>query len=166
MAWRITNKGQLDSANRASVMRCRRSLLSAVGCCCYHRCCHLCPEAVSGRGEGVRVARCPSSPGCCDHPHLGGNGTRPVRAGSCLALVFCRSARRGSGVKRDFACAFTRRLLPVLVVLRPRSRLMLEGRARALRGPSPDRSPARTLAPSSVVPPGSVLLTRGCGTAR
>jgi hypothetical protein len=53
-----------------------------------------------------------------------------------------------SGIKRDFACTFTRHLPLVLVVLRSESRLMLEGRTRTLSGPSPDLSPAGTLAPS------------------
>jgi hypothetical protein len=51
-----------------------------------------------------------------------------------------------SGIKRDFACTFTRHLPLVLVVLRSESRLMLEGRTRTLSGPSPDLSPAGTLA--------------------
>ena len=39
-------------------------------------------------------------------------------------------------------------LITVLVVLRLQWRLMLEGRTRTLRGPSPDLSPAETFAPS------------------
>ncbi len=73
-------------------------------------------------------------------------GMARVRSGQAAAwpLVSDRSVRRGSGVKRDFACTFIRRFSPVLVALRSQSRLMLEGRARTPRGPSPDLSPART----------------------
>ena len=60
-------------------------------------------------------------------------------------LVSDRSARRGSGVKRDVARTFTRYLSPVLVARRSQSRLMLEGRARTLSGPSPDLSQATPL---------------------
>ena len=78
-------------------------------------------------------------------------GMARVRSGQAPAwpLVSDRSVRRGSGVKRDFACTFTRHLLPMRVVLRPQSCLRLEGRTRTLSGPSPDLSPARTLPPSS-----------------
>ena len=78
-------------------------------------------------------------------------GMARVRSGQAPAwpLVSGRSVRRGSGVKRDFACTFTRHVSPVLVVLRSQSRLRLEGRARTLSGPSPDLSPARILAPSA-----------------
>ena len=71
-----------------------------------------------------------------------------VRSGQAPAwpLVSDRSVRRGSRVKRDFACTFTRHFSPVLVALRAQSRLMLEGRTRTLSGPSPDLSPASTLA--------------------
>jgi hypothetical protein len=52
-----------------------------------------------------------------------------------------------SGVKRsDFACTLTRHFSPVLVALRAQSRLMLEGRAGLLSGPSPDLSPAEAVA--------------------
>jgi hypothetical protein len=81
--------------------------------------------------------------------YLAGDGPRPVRAGSAWRLSSGRSVRRGSGVMRDFACTFTWHLLPVCVVLRSQSCLRSEGRARTLSGPSPDLSPARTLAPSS-----------------
>jgi hypothetical protein len=79
-------------------------------------------------------------------------GMARVRSGQALAwpLSAARSVRRGSRIKRDFACTFTRHFPPVLVVLRAQSRLRLEGRARTLSGPSPDLSPARTLAPSPV----------------
>ena len=46
-----------------------------------------------------------------------------------------------SRVKRDFACTLTGAFPPVLVVLRAQSRLMLEGRARTLSGPSPGQAP-------------------------
>jgi len=77
-------------------------------------------------------------------------GMARVRSGQAPAwpLVSDRSVRRGSRVKRDFACAFTRRYSPVLVALRSQSRLRLEGRTRTLSGPSPDLSQAMTLAPS------------------
>jgi hypothetical protein len=82
-------------------------------------------------------------------------GMARVRSGQAAAwpLVSDRSVRRGSGVKRDFACTFTGPLPAVLVVLRSQSCLMLEGRARTLSGPSPDLSPARILAPSARMPP-------------
>jgi hypothetical protein len=81
--------------------------------------------------------------------YLAGDGPRPVRAGSAWPLSPDRSVRRGSKVKRDFACTFTRHLPPVRLVLRSQSCLRLEGRTRTLSGPSPDLSPARTLAPPS-----------------
>ncbi len=67
-------------------------------------------------------------------------GMARVRSGRAPAwpLVSGRSGRRGSGVKRDFACTFTRHFSPVLVAQRSQSRLMLEGRTRTLSGPSPD----------------------------
>jgi hypothetical protein len=73
-------------------------------------------------------------------------GMARVRSGQAAAwpLVSDRSVRRGSGVKRDFACTSTTHVSPVLVVLRPQSRLMLEGRTRTLRGPSPDLSSGRS----------------------
>src|ERR1022692_3845582 len=76
-----------------------------------------------------------------------------VRSGqaftSAWPLVSDRSIRRGSRVKRDLACTFTRHFSLVLVVLRSQSRLRLEGRTRTLSGPSPDLSSAGTLAPSA-----------------
>ena len=45
-----------------------------------------------------------------------------------------------SRIKRDFACTSARHVLPILVVLRSQSRLMLEGRARTLTGLSPNLS--------------------------
>jgi hypothetical protein len=71
-------------------------------------------------------------------------GMARVRSGQAPAwpLVSDRSVRRGSGVKRDFACAFTRHFSPVLVALRSQSRLRLEGRIRTLSGPSPELSSA------------------------
>jgi len=78
-------------------------------------------------------------------------GMARVRSGQTCPcpVVSGRSVRRGSGVKRDFACTCTRHYSPVLVALRSQSRLRLEGRTRTLSGPSPDLSPARTLAPSA-----------------
>jgi hypothetical protein len=78
-------------------------------------------------------------------------GMARVRSGQAAAWPVSsgRSVRRGSAVKRDFACPFTRRFSPVLVVLRPQSCLRPEGRARTLSGPSPDLSPARSIAPSA-----------------
>jgi hypothetical protein len=52
-------------------------------------------------------------------------------------LVYDRSVRRGSRVKRHFAYV-DQAVLPVRVDLRLQWRLMLEGRTRILRGPSPD----------------------------
>ena len=74
-----------------------------------------------------------------------------VRSGQAPAwpLSSDRNVRRGSRVKRDFACTFTRHFSPVLVVLRSRSRFRLERRIRTPSGPSPDLSPASTLAPSA-----------------
>jgi len=67
-------------------------------------------------------------------------GMARVRSGQAPAwpLVSVRSARRGSRVKRDFACTLAGAFPPVLVVLRAQSRLRLEGRTRTLSGPSPD----------------------------
>jgi hypothetical protein len=77
-------------------------------------------------------------------------GMARVRSGQAQAwpLSSDRSVRRGSRIKRDFACTFTRHFPPVLVALRSQSCLRLEGRARTLSGPSPALSPARTHAPS------------------
>jgi len=67
-------------------------------------------------------------------------GMARVRSGQAAAWpsVSGRSVRRGSGVKRDFACTFTKQLSPLLVALRSQLRLRLEGRTRILSGPSPD----------------------------
>jgi len=120
-------------ADSASVIRCRRSLPVAVGrCCCCHRCCQ--PGAV--RPVASRPEPCRGWPA---------SGPGRLRPGSWfLSGVFAEV----SGVKRDFACTLTRCLPPELVVLWQQSRLGLEGRTRTLSGPSPDLSPARTLAPS------------------
>jgi hypothetical protein len=77
-------------------------------------------------------------------------GMARVRSGQAPAwpLSSDRSVRSGLRIKRDFACTLTRHFPPVLVVLRPQSCLMLEGRTRTLSGPSPDPSPAITPAPS------------------
>jgi hypothetical protein len=67
-------------------------------------------------------------------------GMARVRSGQAPAwpLSSGRSVRRGSRVKRDFACTLAGAFPPVLVVLREQSRLGLEGRTRTLSGPSPD----------------------------
>ena len=82
-------------------------------------------------------------------------GMARVRSGQASAwpLVSDRSVRRGSRVKRDIACTLTRHFPPVLVVLPSQSRLRLEGRTRTLSGPSPELSPAETLAPPAVMTP-------------
>ncbi len=79
-------------------------------------------------------------------------GMARVRSGQARPrpVVSGRSVRRGSGVKRDFACTLTRDLPPVLVALRSQSRLRLEGWTRTLSGPSPDLSPAWALALSTL----------------
>ena len=70
-------------------------------------------------------------------------GMARVRSGQAPAwpLSSDRSVRRGSRVKREFACTFTRHFSPVLVVLRSQSRLRLEGRdtdtQRAIPGAEP-----------------------------
>ena len=75
--------------------------------------------------------------------HLAGDGLRPVQAGCAWPLVSDRSARRGSGVKHDFAYVH-QALSSLFVDLRLQSCLKLEGRARTLRRPSPDLDPARS----------------------
>jgi hypothetical protein len=94
-------------------------------------------------------------------------GMARVRSGQAPAwpLSSDRSVRRGSRVKRDFACTFTRHLSPVLVVLRSQSRLRLEGRARTPSGPSPDLGPARSVhTPAKSCGPGrAASANRGCG---
>ena len=97
-------------------------------------------------------------------------GMARVRSGQAAAwpLVSDRSVRRGSGVKRDFACTFTRHFSPVLVVLRSQSCLRLEGRTRTLRGPSPEPSLAPVLdfsghprrGPGGQIKPGPPVLSR------
>ena len=73
-----------------------------------------------------------------------------VRSGQAAAwpLVSGRSVRRGSGVKHDFACTFTRQLLLSSLPCGLQSCIRLEGRTRTLRRPSPDLSPALARAPS------------------
>jgi hypothetical protein len=101
-------------------------------------------------------------------------GMARFRSGQAPAwpLSSDRSVRRGSGVKRDFACTLTGVFPPVLVALRAQSRLGLEGRARILSGPSPDPRPAckagikgrGSIAAKTVsVRPGPL---RACGPAR
>ena len=78
-------------------------------------------------------------------------GMARVRSGQAPAwpLVSDRSARRDTPVSSVTSrCTFTRRFSPVLVAWRSQSRLMLEGRARTLSGPSPDLSQATTPPPS------------------
>ena len=70
-------------------------------------------------------------------PHRAGDGPRPVGQASTRPLVSGRSVRRGSRVKRDFACTLTGAFPPVLVALRAQSRLGREGRTRTLSEPSP-----------------------------
>ena len=67
-------------------------------------------------------------------------GMARVRSGQAPAwpLVSDRSVRRGSRVKRDFACTLAGVFPPALIALRAQSRLGLEGRTRTLSGPSPD----------------------------
>ena len=79
-------------------------------------------------------------------------GMARVRSGQAPAwpLSADRSARRGSWVKRDFACTFTGHFPPVLVVLRAQSRLRLEGRTRILSGPSPDLTDANENLPGAL----------------
>jgi hypothetical protein len=74
-------------------------------------------------------------------------GMARVRPGQAPAwpLASDRSVRSGSRVKRDFTCTLTGALPPVLVALRVRSRLRLEGRTRTLSGPYLELSPASTL---------------------
>jgi hypothetical protein len=76
----------------------------------------------------------------CSKPTRTLQGMARVRSGQAPAwpLVSVRSVRRGSRVKRDFACTLAEAIPPVLVVLRAQSRLGLEGRTRTLGGPSPD----------------------------
>jgi hypothetical protein len=62
-----------------------------------------------------------------------------------------------SRIKRDFACTSARHVLPILIVLRSQSRLMLEGRARTLSGLSPDLSQAVLFASAVIYGQVSVL---------
>ena len=64
---------------------------------------------------------------------VSGSAHSPAATGSESAVWPARYLPLGSGVKRDFACTFTRHL-PVLVALRLQSRLRLEGRTRTLSG--------------------------------
>jgi hypothetical protein len=118
------------------------------------------PGAAAGHQEPERLAHESSPPIPADHesgfvPALTPAVTARtvqgmVRVGSGQAMASPlssdRSVRRGSGVKRDFACTFTRHRSPVLVALRLQSRLRQEGRARTFSGPCPDLSRAQTLA--------------------
>jgi hypothetical protein len=132
---------------------------------CYLPCWHL------GLARQARSSRVYPAPGQVMPPaRLDGTartlqGMARVRSGQAPAwpLSSGRSVRRGSRVQRDFACTFTRHFSPVPVVLRSQSRLRLEGRTRTLSGPSPDLSPARTLAPSARRAPGPALLPAPTG---
>ena len=119
------------------------------------------PPIPAARESGCVPAQTPPLAACTVQ------GMARVRSGQAPAwpLVSGRSARSGSGVKRDFPCTLTGTLPPALVVLRAQSRLRLEGRVRTLSGPSPDPSPARTLAPSGVrgVMDQVVTVKPGCG---
>jgi hypothetical protein len=57
-------------------------------------------------------------PGDC--PYCVGDGPRPVGQAMAWPLVSGRSVRRGSRVKRDFACTLASLFPPLLVVLRAR----------------------------------------------
>jgi hypothetical protein len=102
-------------------------------------------EGVGG-GSCLLLSGVVAALGCCIVTTRTWQGMARVRSGQAPAwpLSSDRSVRRGSGVKRDFACTITRHFLPVLVARRSRSRLRLEGRTRTLSGSSPDLSPART----------------------
>ena len=92
------------------------------------------------------IARRPSP--CGDGPASGPGRLR------LAPLSSDRSVRRGSGIKRDFACTFTRHISPVLVVRRPQSRLRVEGRTRTPNGPSRIRArPGLLHLPSACRPP-------------
>ena len=71
-----------------------------------------------------RAASVPSCDGAYPVAARSVSGMARVRSGQAPAwpLVSDRSGRRGSGVKRDFACTLTRHSSPVLVVLRSQSR--------------------------------------------
>jgi hypothetical protein len=82
-------------------------------------------------------------------------GMARVRSGQAPAwpLSTDRSARRSPGSVRDFACTFTRNFPPVLIGLRSKLRLMLEGWTRTLSGPSQDLAQdLRVLVFCSMVP--------------
>jgi hypothetical protein len=102
-------------------------------------------EASRERLSCPETASCPPAP-CRGWPAPGPGRLPP---GPCLLTGVSAESSR---VKRDFACTFTRHFPPVLVALRSQSCLRLEGRTRTLSGPSPDLSPAKTLAPSVCVP--------------
>jgi hypothetical protein len=106
----------------------------------------LSPVVAGGRWWLLSLSRLLSAAhGSCPVTARTLQGMARVRSGQAPAwpLSSDRSVRRGSRVKRDFACTFTRHFSPVLVVLRLQSCLRLEGRTRTLSGPSPDLSPAR-----------------------
>jgi len=88
------------------------------------------PPIPAARESGCVPAQTPPLAACTVQ------GMARVRSGQAPAwpLVSGRSARSGSGVKRDFPCTLTGTLPPALVVLRAQSRLRLEGRVRTLSG--------------------------------
>jgi hypothetical protein len=89
-----------------------------------------------------------------------------VRAGEAPAwpLSSGRSVRRGSRIKRDFACTLTRHFPPALVGLRSQSRLMLEGRARytqlAFPGSEPNQDSCAFGPPCRPEAQGNLLIIR------
>ena len=83
--------------------------------------------------SALRWATCRTAPQCrrCNYPVSARavQGMARARSGQAPAwpLSSDRSVCRGSRIKRDFACAFTRHFPPVLVVLRSQSRLGWRG---------------------------------------
>jgi hypothetical protein len=65
-----------------------------------------CATVIGGFAQHVRNTSTPPQCRCMQLPHLAGDGPRPVRAGSAWPLSPGRSVRRGSKIKRDFACTF------------------------------------------------------------
>ena len=134
------------ATDRASVLRCRRSLPLADGrCCCCHRCCQL--------GVGRPVASRPAP--CRGWPASGPGRLRP----GPWFLTGVSAETPGSS---DFACTFTRHFSPVLVALRVQPCLRLEGRTRTLSGPSPDPRAARTFVLSVCCVPSPCPISPSC----
>jgi hypothetical protein len=81
--------------------------------------------------------------GARDRRYCAGDGPRPARAGSGLALAIRPAGSAETPGSSVTSCIhFTRHLSAVVVVLRRQSRLMLEGRTRTLSGSSPAPCPA------------------------